>query len=494
MQRGLRQLALAVVATLALPASAVEVQPLIEGTANYTDNLFSQSQDGEEDFFFSIGPGMAVSDEVGRLTWRLAYNPSYLFYVNFDDLNGWDHDAAGEASWKITPRTTVRVSNDFIHANSIARLNEASDVAGSPVNIDVIGVRGFRQEFNQNTATIGLQQALGPRTFLDASYTNYILDFEEKGRIDRANQYAGLGLNYLIRRNLRTGMRLSWSETKQKPADLPDRTGNTYNLSVTANWTPSPRTTLLASAGPALVKNDATNTSFTNPEVPRYPVQVRRGGLFFTRLTTCPQLDDGTFYLGGGCDASVFPAVANALDNVPQTGTAGSIDDENLTYFADVSFSQGWEDWTLNLRYRRSEDQGGNVGVSGVVNLGSVRLDYEPAPRWRLALSAAYTLQESTTDTVVNVLTLTEAIAVPGAGLGVAQSTSRRLIRVTGKREVRTFRTFFQARYQLTERVRLSAIFLWTDQEREFDGTRTGGYDRFRTVLGITYQFAPFVF
>jgi hypothetical protein len=412
MQRSARCRALAVAIALSLhgSASAVEVQPSIEGSVNYTDNLFSTPDDEEDDTFFGATPGLSIRDEGGSVKWGLSYEPTYLLYTNFEDLNGWDHDLEGDVSWQISARTRVYGSNRFRRVNSVSRFNEVSDVAGAPAGIEARP--GFNR-FKRNVAIAGIEHALTPRIYLSGSYTNSLLDFSRDDQVDRLNQEARVSFDYLLRKNLRAGVRLGWSRSELKPEDFPDRTGDFYNASLTALWTPTPDTTLLASAGPTLVENDATNTSFTNPPVLLLPEQERGGQQFYTDLQSCPQLDDGTYILSTSCQRARNPALLNTATQLPQVSTVGSIDDDDVTFFANLSLTQRWDHWKLNVVYNRQDDQSVSSGVSGVVNVGSARLEYEPAPRWLLILSGAYILRESTTNTLANVLTLEPAGVFP---------------------------------------------------------------------------------
>ena len=104
---------------------------------DWTDNVYGIPDDAETvslgrevdidpiaDYSARISPWGVVSDKDGDLTWGLRYQPSYEYYLDEGDLNGFDHDAQGR--WLGEPESAPRCSLRGASSKyrSITRFNE----------------------------------------------------------------------------------------------------------------------------------------------------------------------------------------------------------------------------------------------------------------------------------------------------------------------------------------------------------------------------------
>src|SRR5262249_7470191 len=103
-----------------------------EANAAYESNVFIRSRNEQEDFSFTISPGLAVGwggfkDEVydaervrhpfgdfaGKSYIYVDYAPSYTWWVDHHELDSFDHNARLEAEW-VVQRLTLGASASYV--------------------------------------------------------------------------------------------------------------------------------------------------------------------------------------------------------------------------------------------------------------------------------------------------------------------------------------------------------------------------------------------
>ncbi len=67
-------------------------------------------------------------------------------------------------------------------------------------------------------------------------------------------------------------------------------------------------------------------------------------------------------------------------------GPVPSGSDSSLTYFANLSLSKRWEQWSGTISYRRQQSDSSGLGSSTVADIVSGVLEWRPSPRWQLQL------------------------------------------------------------------------------------------------------------
>ena len=103
-----------------------------EAKAAYESNIFIQSRNEQEDFYFTISPGVAVGwgefkselygpekfrhqfeSFAGKNYFYIDYAPSYTWWVDRTDLDTFDHNARLEAEWTLQ-RLTLGASASYV--------------------------------------------------------------------------------------------------------------------------------------------------------------------------------------------------------------------------------------------------------------------------------------------------------------------------------------------------------------------------------------------
>lgn len=507
-------------------ARAVEVQPKTETTVTWTDNLFSTRLDRESELTVREAPGFIVSDEGSRLQWELSYSPSYEFFTRNNDLSGWDHEAEGELRLRMTPRTTLSVSDSFKRFRSISRFNESVEIPGG-VSTVAVTVRD-RTNFIRNIANVSLQHLIDQRNQVWASYDHAILDFSQQRETDRTNQGASAGYNYVLDQSTRVGFLLSW-RNQVLTNDLANSRSEAdfYNVSLSASHAFDPTFRVNFSGGPTLVEGSAPTAPTQLVSQFLYPTTRTSGGqLAYIDPSSCPTLPDGRPYydpVDNLCSPlfvtvgpftgtpAIFPTVRNNPGRfnpptiVPFQGplaNAGSSSD--TTFFVNLDATKEWGHWKFRSLVQRRDDDSSGTGATSVANIGNVRVEWTPRPRWLFIWSGTYVRRESQIDSnafrfaLVPGTACLDGLVIAGIGVctsplpGAAQVVSAGAIAQSGKDVIDTYRTFFRAEYRMTRQLTLQGTALFADEKEKFDGRTARDYNRTTIWFGLKYEFEPF--
>jgi hypothetical protein len=137
-------------------------QPRISGTQEYTDNVFLSSDNERDDWITTVSAGFtaAALGKTGEL--KVSYDPAYRFYQDFDDNDGWEHNARLSGFSNLTKRTRFNFSNNFLRTQD--PLGEEDILALRDNNVVQEGdttIRQGRRTYYRNTATTRLSYQFG---------------------------------------------------------------------------------------------------------------------------------------------------------------------------------------------------------------------------------------------------------------------------------------------------------------------------------------------
>lgn len=533
---GVRTALLATTAMLPLPATlgAEELQYGVRAGVAWSSNVYGVSEDeqvagGEEDpvsdFSTRLTPYFMVNDPDGDLTWTLNYQPTYEGYLNESDLDGFDHDVAGSATWRFADRWTLTLREGYaIYQNSI-RFNETVG-PGEEASL------GFRnQEIRANRTGATLRHALSPRDSFGLSVGYNAFQYPDGGGNDRAVPSASFDYQHTLSERTSLGTRLSWTQqTYDRGAGSDDQT-QFYNLAATFTHRFSPTFRLEGSAGPTFV-DSSPGTEFAPLE---YAITFREltapGGQrirlpFAIDADTCaedPHPDIGrvaNLSFGAPCSVlgddsnqflsqeevqtlSQLTAEVPTIDEQGRLIDTGDASGTDLTYFAHLSLVKDWESWNANLSYDRSNSENARFGSSSVADTLSANLSWRPLRLWTLGLTAAVSLQEQVADQVVPIGFEVANAPAPGvtfAGCGgdgqplceIAQ-VQRLVASSTGdSEEYRTQSLSFNVNRQLSQRSFVFASLYWYSAEQSGDLTdETERWNHFVVWVGLEWKFDP---
>lgn len=496
--------ALALAAALAsASAGAEELRFGVRSEVSWDDNLFSTpdalDQERIDDWSLRITPSMEVEDRDGSLQWEFRYSPAWEGFLDTEGADGWDHQVGGSISYRITPDTSVEVSDDFARFQSISRFNETlDDDLGQTITETV----ARRTRLKRNDFQARLTHQLSRDQQLAFVVQHFLIDLEGEGN-DRSTLGTVLSYRRVLTERLTTGVTGGWRrQTFESEAGADDRETDFFNVSGVVEYRFDPTLDLSATVGPSWVEADATEGfPAVFPDQSRFPLLPTPSGPRAVMPASCPTTDAGTPFFSAQCDTLSFGVFPVSTD-LPFTAQGASDSSGRLTYFADVSLSKRWERWTLVLSYRRQDDTSGSLGTSTISDTLNATLVWRPSPRWNLRLGGAWIRREQSVEAVQPVILLRptsgfQLIPVQGGFAPVPAGTGE----AVGVGTIEADNDFEQTNivisgnvsYRLTRRVRLFARAYYTDVSR--DGLPgIGDFDRFTAGVGINYEFEPIRF
>jgi len=480
------------IALLGLPmaSAAAELNSGVGSEGYWTDNVYSQSVDEVDDLSVRVSPWGEVADSDGDVTWGLRYGPSYEYYLEEDDVSGFDHDAEARVAWKVTPATTLRLADHFQFYHSLSRFND-QQATGQ----DIVVV-GRRVEYQTNLVNGSLEHFFDPRNVFSMNLYYTTQSFSERGQLDRTFYGSSALYRHIWSERTTIGATASWSRQSIEQIDLPDRETDYLNVSALYQYAFSRSLHLEVSAGPALVLSDADDISLP-ASVSRaiYPVFTISGASHYVDADTCPRNGAGERLLTLECGVvqpAFGPGQGPGAGNVADFAVIGgpSPDDSTSTYFADVSLVKDWERVRGELSYQRREDQSTGFGAVSDIFYGSLR--WQIGRRLSAKVITSYEIRESATESValVNVVANEPSPAPAFPQVARTQGVNAELVGSDFGLDVVI--ASLQLSYDLSHRSAVYTTILYRDEQSNGDVILERDMQRFGIAVGIRYVFDSF--
>ena len=425
----------------ALPALGSDLTFSLGGTGEYDSNVFRRDRDTEDDFIFTIRPGVRLHEDRGD---DVNYSISYLMPIELstqfsDELNDIDHIAQGRVEYRINERLTLNLRDHFRYLRSTLRQERTNpeDVAAGE---GVPALSEVRDRVTLNDGSVGVSYLFSPRWVGRANFSSTFFDTT---RDDRSKNYSLGGVFDTLYRMSRQhqvggGARYGFQQFDDREGFAGSET-HTVGIFGSWRWIVDETTTLSVSAGPTLLitEQDDSDQTFTSAPVPFEFVPAGTYSGFFDRdnvqqqnrtvgnrslLVPSFEVVDGGIVSNctpgrtalefiapcqgnvlfdsadpTGIDQATIAAIldpANAV-TLTNTDTRGS-DSDRITFFAEVVLSKRWSP-TLASAFRYSREQGNASGLGGAVVGDSVSLSttWDFLERWQLAVRGDWLQRES---------------------------------------------------------------------------------------------------
>lgn len=544
MHRSIPTLLTAALLAAPAPSLAREASLQLRSEVAYDDNVFGISKDGlineDGDWSLRFSPLLLVEEPDGELQWSLEYKPRYEHFLENNQLRGWDHDVEGIVSWQITPRTSIRIQDRFRRYGLESRFNESTDVSvGDDPQQESLEQRN---RVRSNNASLRFDHQIDARNVLTLSGSHTLFDRRREGGTDQESYGGGISHLFALSPRTRIGPSLSWNRRIQEPPVAQKTETDFLNLSLRAIQQFDPSLLLDVSAGPALVFNDEV-------ERPDRGLALTYPGNQLLDVRTCPSLADGTPFFDDSCQpldlfenetildsqgltdpneqelAFLFSEKlildaqrlgVSELDVFDETDTG----DTDLTYFADITLRKFWENWTLTLGYRRSDDSStSQFAVTSVSDRVFGSLLWTPTQKLRLTLSASWIQREQSQEIARPVSELENGSFLldsrscilgfnpPGATVpnclyigrliqfdNVAMASRIRTLSVDQDLDSTLTSVRLAARYRLRKHLILHGAVSWRSDDVEADTAQARDVERLLLVAGVEYRFDPFRF
>jgi opacity protein-like surface antigen len=172
-------------------------QPRVSGTEEYTSNVFLSEDNEEDDWITTFSAGFTAQALAKNSELQVDYEPSYSFYKDFDENDGWRHDARLRGFSNLSQRMRFDIRNDFLRTQDplddedILILREESvEQEGDPT------IRQGRRTFYRNTASSRLSYRFGRDDLLYAGFLWGFLRNDDPQEENNDRYEPRLGLNY----------------------------------------------------------------------------------------------------------------------------------------------------------------------------------------------------------------------------------------------------------------------------------------------------------
>ena len=148
--------------------------PFLTVSEEYNDNIFLENDDEEDDFITrtTIGGTLELLGPTSGL--ELTYRPSYEWYDEFDENDGWSHDLSGRLWHDFTANTTMSLRNAYVRTrDSLVGRDFVAATSDDPLvapEIEPDQLRQGREEYYRNATTLRLDHRFGAEDKVYASY------------------------------------------------------------------------------------------------------------------------------------------------------------------------------------------------------------------------------------------------------------------------------------------------------------------------------------
>jgi len=169
--------------------------PRVSSSETYTDNVFLTDRNEEDDYITTVSAGFTAEliGKTGRI--EVSYDPAYEFYDDFDELDGWSHDARLFARSDLTRRTSLQFVDRFLRTRD--PLSDQDIIRDGQVVIEGDTTsRISREEYYRNTATARLTHQFGVDDLVYTEFLYGLLRNDDPQDEDNDRYEPSIGLNY----------------------------------------------------------------------------------------------------------------------------------------------------------------------------------------------------------------------------------------------------------------------------------------------------------
>jgi hypothetical protein len=172
-------------------------QPRVSGTQEYTSNVFLSNDNEKDDYITTVSAGFTAEalGKTGEL--KVSYDPAYRFYQDFDENDGWRHDAKLRGFSNLSKRTRFDFSNKFLRTQD--PLDEEGILILRGKNVEQEGdttIRQGRRTFYRNRANAKLTYQFGRDDSVYAGFLYSLLRNNDSQEEDNDRYQPSAGLDY----------------------------------------------------------------------------------------------------------------------------------------------------------------------------------------------------------------------------------------------------------------------------------------------------------
>jgi Putative beta-barrel porin 2 len=173
--------------------------PSIQVKGEYTDNiLLTENSDlKKDDIITTVSPSF-TADLIGKKgEAKFSYIPSYAFYDEFSEFNGWRHNANLSGRYNLAEKTLFDIRDDFWHTEDPVRDENLAIVrTEDPTAVVDNTVRKTREIYTGNNVRASLKQQFGKYNSFIVGYGHYFLNNDDPDIEDKQAHNPSARLTY----------------------------------------------------------------------------------------------------------------------------------------------------------------------------------------------------------------------------------------------------------------------------------------------------------
>jgi hypothetical protein len=313
----------------AASAEAGEVLLSVDSRIGGDSNVFRTSDDRRQDGFIAFSPQLSVHELNRELNYSFGYRPTYETYFETSDIDGFDHKAHGNLTWRATPVDRITFGSDYTN-NRRVRYEDGSSPSDPVVNLE----GNARERVRRANAQLSYSRELNSVLSVSAAATFGDTDFSRSESVDSRGYTARVGINYVLTPLTVVGLSGSLRRRDSDPGSAFQVSQQTqiWNISVSVERELTPTLTVSAQAGPSFIRS--------NEDIP-------------------------------------IAGVPNRKNN-------------STSYFANFTVAKSWQRSHFNASYSRSESAGSDTQAASILDSVTVSFDHKPTKKWILRVSGSW--------------------------------------------------------------------------------------------------------
>jgi predicted porin len=160
-----------------IPAGSAQFNftPRLTVKEEYNDNILLERKNEKDDFITTVSPGVAAELRGQTSGALLDYNPSYSFFMDNDQYDGWQHRAMLSAWNEFSRETRLELFNYFLYAKDPLADNDVVSEKGDVLAEGDPTRRRNRDTYYRDIATARLQHQLGAENFVFGQFVYGLL-------------------------------------------------------------------------------------------------------------------------------------------------------------------------------------------------------------------------------------------------------------------------------------------------------------------------------
>ncbi|MEM9174751.1 MAG: hypothetical protein AAGC67_05920 [Myxococcota bacterium] len=469
--------------------SAAELRLGIDGNYTYNSNYFSDNQNEDAANSFQLGPSIEIADQEGRFRYEVQFDGAYQLYLDQDGVDAWESRLRARATYDLTERTRVRVTNRFRDISNLRFGRQDIEVADTALDPN-------QDRYFRNEVELELIHDVTELLELRLRGEHQWVDFEQNLDRNDSTAWQGAGeLRYQVSNTHFVGVGASY--TRQDFEEALSRIGSTGDFVsgfATWTWIVTDAITFTANGGPSWIRSD--EDSIARVAQTRLVGGQQGGDVRIAQLGNCGPVIGGDRFSSNCVLAPVSSPSPDGtfggllgFDVDPTTPRVG--DDDQLTFFGGATLTANLPNWNLTVSYQRRQSSTTGDGLASSLDRVFGEVEFAPASsRWSVFAAGSWDRRETLTRS-----TRIDFVLIDDADLTRLAERDASALAITSIRSQDTRRDNFTViagtRFRIEDQFAATLDGRYRRTELSGPGVNRPDIDTFFVVLTFEYDFVP---